>query len=93
MKKFFILVAMCGISLSAAAKGGGAAHRGGHSSSSHQSGSGYVNSQNHQVNGYVKKDGTYVAPSHATNPNGSTHDNYNQKGNVNPYTGKDGTKP
>lgn len=48
--------------------------------------------KSHAVKGYTKKDGTYVAPSHATNPNGSKTDNYSSKGNVNPYTGKEGTK-
>ncbi len=46
----------------------------------------------HAVNGYVKKDGTYVAPYRATNPNGTKVDNYSAVGNVNPYTGKPGTK-
>jgi hypothetical protein len=46
----------------------------------------------HSVKGYTKKDGTYVAPSHATNPNSTKTDNYSSKGNVNPYTGKEGTK-
>jgi hypothetical protein len=46
----------------------------------------------HSKKGYVKKDGTYVAPSHATNPNRSKADNYSSKGNTNPYTGKEGAK-
>ena len=46
----------------------------------------------HRVSGYVKKDGTYVAPAVATNPNTTKLDNYSTKGNVNPYTGKEGTK-
>lgn len=46
----------------------------------------------HSKRGYVKKNGTYVAPSHATNPNKSKRDNYSSKGNTNPYTGKEGTK-
>ena len=46
----------------------------------------------HSKNSYVKKDGTYVAPSNATNPNKSKADNYSSKGNANPYTGKEGTK-
>ncbi len=45
----------------------------------------------HAVKGYVKKDGTYVAPTVATNPNGTKLDNYSTKGNVNPYSGKAGT--
>ena len=46
----------------------------------------------HATKGYTKKDGTYVAPSHATNPNNTKRDNYSSKGNVNPHTGKEGTK-
>lgn len=45
----------------------------------------------HATKGYVKKDGTYVAPSRATNPNSTKLDNYSTEGNVNPYTGKAGT--
>jgi hypothetical protein len=43
------------------------------------------------VKGYVKKDGTYVAPHHKTTPDGTKLNNYSTKGNYNPYTGKDGT--
>jgi hypothetical protein len=50
-----------------------------------------VLAQSHMKNGYVKKDGTYVAPSMATNPNDTKLDNYSTKGNVNPYSGKAGT--
>ena len=45
-----------------------------------------------RVNGYTKKDGTYVAPYYRSSPNSTTLDNYSTKGNVNPYTGKVGTK-
>lgn len=44
------------------------------------------------VRGYVRKDGTYVAPHVRSAPNNSTYDNYNTKGNVNPYTGQAGTQ-
>jgi hypothetical protein len=44
------------------------------------------------VNGYTKKDGTYVAPHERTAPNHTNLDNYSTKGNVNPYTGQPGTK-
>jgi hypothetical protein len=47
----------------------------------------------HYVNGYTKKDGTYVAPHYQTNPNNTRADNYSTQGNVNPYTGQPGTKP
>ena len=47
---------------------------------------------NTTVRGYTKKDGTYVAPHQRTSPNKSKMDNWSTKGNVNPYTGKEGTK-
>lgn len=53
-------------------------------------GGGYGGS--HSVSGYTRSNGTYVAPSHATNPNGTKLDNWSTKGNVNPYTGQAGTK-
>lgn len=43
------------------------------------------------VKGHIRKDGTYVAPHVRTTPNKSTLDNYSTKGNINPYTGKEGT--
>lgn len=46
----------------------------------------------HSVRGYTTKNGTYVAPHRQTNPNSTKRDNYSTKGNVNPYTGKAGTK-
>ena len=46
----------------------------------------------HSVRGYTRKDGTYVAPHRATNPNSTMMDNWSTKGNVNPDTGKAGTK-
>lgn len=45
-----------------------------------------------RVRGYVKKDGTYVAPHQRSKPNSTQTDNYGTKGNTNPYTGKQGTK-
>jgi len=50
-----------------------------------------VIANDHAVKGYVKKDGTYVAPTVAKNPNATKVDNYSSKGNVNPVTGKEGT--
>lgn len=44
------------------------------------------------VHGYTKKNGTYVESYQKTTPNSSKLDNYSTKGNVNPYTGKMGTK-
>ncbi len=45
-----------------------------------------------RVSGYVKKDGTYVAPHYRSSPNRSTLDNYSTRGNYNPYTGQAGKK-
>jgi hypothetical protein len=44
------------------------------------------------VRSYTKKDGAYVNPHHRTAPDGSKSNNWSTKGNVNPYTGKQGTK-
>ncbi len=43
------------------------------------------------VKGYVKKDGTYVAPHYQTNSNSTRLDNYSSTPNINPYTGKKGS--
>jgi hypothetical protein len=48
--------------------------------------------RDHAVRGHVKKDGTYVAPTRATNPNSSQRDNYSSTPNINPANGKQGTK-
>lgn len=44
------------------------------------------------VNGYIRKDGTYVQPHYRSDPNNSTWDNYSTEGNINPYNGKVGTR-
>lgn len=46
----------------------------------------------HAVRGHVTKQGTYVPPHRATNADSTKANNWSQKGNVNPYTGKEGTK-
>ena len=43
------------------------------------------------VNGYYRKDGTYVQPYYRSNPDGNILNNWSTQGNVNPYTGKTGT--
>lgn len=42
------------------------------------------------VNGYTKKDGTYVQPYERSHANSTQKDNYSYDGNTNPYTGKTG---
>lgn len=43
------------------------------------------------VRGYVKKDGTYVAPHYRSAPDSTRVNNYSAQGNANPYTGRAGT--
>jgi hypothetical protein len=45
-----------------------------------------------RVRGYVKKDGTYVAPHYRSSPNRTTADNWSTYPNVNPYTGAEGQR-
>lgn len=78
MKKTLIVIAALALCTVAGAKGG--------------SGSSKSSSSSHSVAGHTTKNGTYVAPHKATNPNGTKSDNWSQKGNVNPHTGKAGTK-
>jgi hypothetical protein len=44
------------------------------------------------VNGYVKRDGTYVPPHYRSPRDGDFGNNWSTKGNENPYTGKEGTR-
>lgn len=44
------------------------------------------------VRGYFRKDGTYVPLHKRTAPNARFDDNWTTEGNVNPYTGKPGTR-
>lgn len=55
--------------------------------------SGSGSSEKTYVKGYNRKDGTYVAPHYRTKANGTKNDNWSTRGNINPYTGKAGTKP
>ena len=43
------------------------------------------------VNGYYKQNGTYVEPHYRSSPNNTKADNFSTKGDVNPYTGQEGT--
>lgn len=44
------------------------------------------------VEGYTRRDGSYVAPHQRSMPDASTNNNWSTKGNLNPYTGKAGTQ-
>ena len=45
-----------------------------------------------RVRGYIRSDGTYVAPHVRSAPNNSTADNWSTSPNVNPYTGQEGRR-
>ncbi len=86
-------VVAVGFSTPVLARGGGgggpSSGGGGHSGSYGGTGS---NSSSHSMRGYTTRNGTYVAPHQQTNPNGTMRDNYDARGNVNPYTGAVGTR-
>lgn len=42
------------------------------------------------VGGYMKKNGTYVAPHYKSSGDGYKFNNYSTKGNTNPFTGSKG---
>jgi hypothetical protein len=44
-----------------------------------------------QRRGYVTRNGVYVPPSHQTKPDGTKANNWSTRGNVNPFTGRQGT--
>lgn len=93
MKKAIVLATAL-LAAASFAKGGG--HGGAHSSGSgHSSGTSTSSSgsgASHSVRGHYTKDGTYVQPYHATNPDNTKVNNWSSKPNVNPYTGKEGTR-
>lgn len=45
------------------------------------------------VRGYHRSDGTYVRPHYRSSPDGSYNNNWSVYPNVNPYTGRQGTRP
>jgi hypothetical protein len=92
--KFWIIAASIILASSgmAEAKGSGGHSHSSSSSTSHSKSSSTTTGY-HEVRGYTRKDGTYVAPHYQTDPNGTRNDNWSTTGNVNPFTGKEGTKP
>lgn len=50
------------------------------------------NTSDVHVHGYTKKNGTVVQPYYRSHENRTQKDNFSTKGNVNPYTGRAGTK-
>jgi hypothetical protein len=50
------------------------------------------NSSSVPVRGYTRANGTHVQPSFRSAPDGKFYNNWTTYGNINPYTGKEGTK-
>ena len=44
------------------------------------------------VNGYYRSNGTYVQGHHRSKRDGNVYNNWSTKGNINPYTGEEGTR-
>ena len=51
-----------------------------------------TNSSVRYQSGYTRKDGTYVQGHYKTTNNGTNHDNYSPRGNVNSFTGSTGSR-
>jgi hypothetical protein len=80
-----LVLAVAGVLCAASAQaqykdGGGGAYGTGSSSSSHG------------TSDYTTPQGTYVQPHQQTSPNGTQYDNYNSRGNYNPYSGQTGNR-
>jgi hypothetical protein len=74
MKSCFVIAACVAITAPAFTKGnsfGSGGHGGSHSSDFRPSSPRSSPGGDHSISGYTKGNGTYVAPSHATNPNGT----------------------
>lgn len=86
-----IIRILCGVALLVTVSASAVEARGSGHSSSHSSS--HVSSSTHYTRSYTRSNGTHVSGYHATNPNSTRNDNFSTRGNVNPYTGKAGTKP
>lgn len=89
MRKSIIVLFAILTATSAFARGGH--HSGGYHGGGHMTGTG-SNSHSHHVNGYSRRDGTYVAPHYNTNPNHTQRDNYGTINNYNPHNGQYGNR-
>jgi len=84
--KYFLITFIMILSLDSIcfARGGGRSSA--HISTYHSSGRAV------RVHGYKTKSGHYVAPYYRTKADSTKKNNWSHKGNINPYTGKVGTK-
>ncbi len=79
MQKVGLCVLVCMFAVACMTTADARGHRGGSHSSSH-------------VHGYYRSNGTYVSPHYRSGRDGYHNNNWSVRGNVNPYTGKSGTK-
>lgn len=79
MRKLILLAAAAVFTLVFATSAAAGGHRGGYHAAS-------------RVNGYYRSNGTYVSPHYRSGRDGYHNNNWSVQGNVNPYTGKPGTK-
>lgn len=90
-----LLVFGLGSVAEAGRRGGGGSHSS-HSSRGHAGQTGMTGTgsspSSHAVRGYTTRRGTYVAPHRQTDPDHTQRNNDSTKGNVNPWTGKAGTR-
>lgn len=84
MRQSAMLSLLTGLAVAAFSLSNTALARGGHSTS-------HSSSPVH-VSGHTTKNGTYVPEHYRTAPDHTKLNNWSTKGNVNPYTGKAGTK-
>jgi len=80
-----LLLGCCSLLVFGASEARGGSHSGGHSSARSSGGS-------HSVRAHVTRSGKYISSHRATNRDSSRRNNWSTRGNVNPYTGKPGTK-
>jgi hypothetical protein len=80
-----VALSLLAVSGEAEAKGGG--YRG------RSVGPGFgSNPRSHAVRPYIRRDGGYVPPHWRSNPNREWRDNWSTNPNVNPYTGRGGSR-
>ena len=85
-----VLCLVLAIAVPSFAKGKSGSHK---STTKTTSSSHAANSNVVHVDSYVRKNGTVVQAHDRTASNATKNDNWSTKGNVNPETGKKGTKP
>ena len=90
----FLFALTLALPFTAEARGGGRSHSGGSGGRSYRATGSASRSSTKAVSvrSYTKKNGTVVKAHRRSAPNKSKADNWSTKGNVNPDTGKVGTK-